>query len=519
MRHRESHARLGLAAVLAVAALFWLLDLAALRAGVPDPYDDVWEYGLTARALLQGHGFHTPMIHPPLWGLRDAALRVPVLVHGPLTPLLLAPLLALRGPAGLEQTAWLAALAAWLAAGILFRLGTRLAGPAVGAAAALAFTFAPLTVDAVNHDVSYALGALFLVLTFDRLARERPSPAGAAVALGLGALVRPEMPLTLAGFALLAGGGGTALLALGVALFSAAWWWHNAVATGSLFFNLSNYMVVGYTDRWPGLTSLRDFALTPARWPHVLLESAPRIPAKALAALPHVLKQAAFAPGPLVGWLAVVGAVVGIARPKTRWPALAALVCALVPLAVMSLTTYAPRYLMPFLPLWTLAVALGAEHLGGRFRVTKSAPAWIALLLLLLLPSTAARLWSETRDARALEPWLARERAQLAPLTTTGARLPRLTGLGLTLPADTLRETEPRLMFSDTPDFVAWTTGRPTVWVTRGEYEKLPASAPPAAKRARAGAQEPPAAGTAALADTLPVRTGPENTWFHDRRP
>src|SRR5258708_14468255 len=84
--------------VLAFAAAFWLFDLVVLRAGVPDPLDDTWEYGVVARALLAGRGFVTGVIHPPLWSLRDAHGAVPVLVHAPRLPLLLAPLLRAFGP-------------------------------------------------------------------------------------------------------------------------------------------------------------------------------------------------------------------------------------------------------------------------------------------------------------------------------------------------------------------------------------------------------------------------------------
>ena len=33
---------------------YWLLDLIVLRAGVPAPLDDTWEYGVAARHLLAG---------------------------------------------------------------------------------------------------------------------------------------------------------------------------------------------------------------------------------------------------------------------------------------------------------------------------------------------------------------------------------------------------------------------------------------------------------------------------------
>src|SRR5947208_1487409 len=76
-------------AILLLSAAWWTLDLAVLRSGTPHPSDDHWEDFLIAEHLLAGGGFRTHLIYPPLWGLRDPRdLTVPVLVHGPLLPLL-----------------------------------------------------------------------------------------------------------------------------------------------------------------------------------------------------------------------------------------------------------------------------------------------------------------------------------------------------------------------------------------------------------------------------------------------
>jgi hypothetical protein len=517
----QSRARLAFTAVFLFAALFWAYDLAGLHAGVPDPLDDTWDYGVVARHLLAGDGFRTSAIHPPLWGLRDAALTVPVLIHGPLLPLLFAPALALAGPGILDEVAWLAALFAFLTALLLFRVGRRAFGPAVGAAAALLFTLAPLTVRAVHHDVSLLVGAFLLLLVFDLLARDRPHHTAAAVVLGLGLLTRPELALALPGLAMLAGGTGTVVLLLGAAIIGAPWAWHNLRFGGSPFFNLSGYLLVGYSEQWRGISVLRDFGLTPARWPAVLVEQSAWLPDKALVNLPHALKRALMTPSGLTGWLAALGVIVGVARAAVRWVVVAALVCALVPLAVMSLTLYDSRYLVPFLPLWALSAAVAAEWLWDQLPRVGGTRLWIAALALLMLPATVPTLMQQTREARALEVRLAAERAALAPRVTHAAALPRLTPLGLEAPADSLHQ-KPRLMFSDTPDFVAWSTGRPTLWMTQAEYERLPAApAPATSPPTRGGAKQKKGAvkiaveTTAAAPDTLPFRGGPDDVWFH----
>ena len=184
---------LGLIAVLA--ACVWIFDLAILRGGTPHPLDDSWEYGLVARSLLAGHGFRTPMIHPPLWALRDAGLSVPVLIHGPLLSLIGAPALLLFGSTALDSTAWLAATFAVLAAVFTARAVSRSAGRAPGALAAALVTLSPIMLRMVHHDVAPAAGACAVALVLDFLARPKPRAVAAGILLGLGALVRPELLL------------------------------------------------------------------------------------------------------------------------------------------------------------------------------------------------------------------------------------------------------------------------------------------------------------------------------------
>jgi hypothetical protein len=494
---RHPRARIWLTAVLVVVTLFWVFDLGWLRAGVPNRLDDTWEYGVAARHLLSGDGFRTSVIHPPLWGLRDAALTVPLLVHGPLVPGLLAPVLVLFGAGALDRIAWFGAFFALSTALLLCRLGTRHFGPAVGAAAALLFTLAPLTLQAVHHDATLVVGAFLLLLAFDLLARDRPRPTAAAIVLGLGVLVRTEMTLALFGLSMLAGGAGAVTLVLGMTMVAGAWWWHNWNFAGSPLFSLSTYLLVGYSERWPGISVLRDFSLTPAQWPRVFLDSTPDLLHKAQANLRHTLKIAILVPSALTGWLAAVGLVVGAARASTRWIAIAAFVCALVPMTVIAFTLLDTRYITPFLPLWALSAAVAAEWLWGRIPRIGRTPGWPLVLTLLMLFATVPALQRGAREAREFAALLAAERAALASRVTPAATLPRLTPLGLERPSG-VASTAPRLMFSDTPDFVAWTTGRPTVWVSHDEYTRLPAP------------------GTAVSADSPPPRGTSADTWFHE---
>ncbi len=470
---------------LAAVAAWWIVDLALWRAGPPHPLDDVWEDALLARSLLQGHGFHTLMIYPPIWGLRDpATLMVPALVHGPLLPLLLAPLLALFGPGAVDQSAWLAALAAALAAAFAGRAAWRVVSPAAGFAALPLVTLAPILLVGVHHAMSVAFGALAVAVAMDALLRERPRPLVAGIALGLGYLVRPELLLAAPLLAL-----GPRLRRAELARFAAAfvacalpWWIHHARIVGSPFFNLTSYTLLGYSRQHPGLSTLDDFSLTPARWPAVLAAEWPVVLEKAQGNAKLALAHAARIPSSLTGWLMPVGLVALLARRERRRLALAGTLVALVPVAMMVVTRPVPLYAAPMLPLHALAAAAGAQALCRTRRWRLPAGTWVPALLALSL----AAAWPGVRTARTEAPLeralLRDERAALAGLAAPPAAAP------------------PAPLFSDRPDFVAWTTGRPAIVASPERYVALY----PLDGRAVA---RPPG---------LPARRDPALTWFHD---
>ncbi len=467
-----------MAAAIALAAAWWLLDLAGLRAGAPDRLDDTWEYGVVARALLEGQGFRTPVIHPPLWGLRDAAFTVPVLVHGPLVPVLLAPVLALFGPGALDGIAWLAALGALAAVPSLVRLGVRCGGPPVGFAAALLWTVAPLTLRSVHHDVALTLGAALLAAALElatRPAAERgPRPLAAGVALGLACLARHELLAALPLFALALGSRGWRLLA-GAGLCLAPWWIHHALAVGQPLFNLSSYLAIGYWGDRPGISVLRDFALTPDRFGAEFAARLPALPAKWADFAPHAAKRALLAPFGAVGWLAALGLGFGLAARATRRNAWLFGAIAMIPVAVMTVTLYDDRYLVPFLPLYALAAASGARALAQRLPWWMHRPrAWIGALALVAIPAAGPALRDEASRSARDRAILASERAALAKWDRA-------------IEAEGAWEPGPaaRLVFSDTPDFVAWTTGRPVVWIAPEDLPRLPAEPGPGGLPAR----------------------------------
>lgn len=486
--------------VLLAAILWWCLDLVVLRAGVPHPLDDTWEDAIVARLVIEGHGLRTHMIYPPLWELRDpVTLTLPVLVHGPLLPLLLALPLKLAGPAALDAIAWLGALFATLTLIPLYRLASRRFGEPIAAGACLLFTFSPLSVDAVNHYVSVLLGALLLTWALDLLARDRPRAVAAGIVAGVCSLTRPETMVAVPvlvwlawaesraahrGPAAAAGarprGGTAAALRFAVAFaIVASWWsWERWRAVGSPFFNLSSYLLACFSPAHPGDALVRDFAVTPQRYPAVLAESLPTLWRKWAHTFPRALRRALESPADSLGWLAPIGFLVAWVRGERRRTLLAFLLLALIPVASVTLIAPVRLYPVPFLPLYCIAAMLGLRWIVTRLPSWAHRPrAWLLLGLLLALPAGAIEMKEQAAQARALEVWLARDRVALAAARRA--------------PGDA-----PRLMFSDTPDFVAWTTGRPTVWLTREEFDSL------------FGSGHVPPLG-------IPRRPDPADTWFH----
>jgi hypothetical protein len=282
---------------------------------------------------------------------------------------------------------------------------------------------------------------------------------------------------------------------VGVALALSGWWWHNLQATGQPFFNLSSYLVLGYSNRWPELSILRDFDLPPRAFPTAAFHGLFGVLGKTFAFLPHALKRALLVPSGGIGWLACIGLVAAYTRPRQKPLATAGALLALVPVAVMSLTVYDVRYLTPFLPFWTLGATRGAETLASFLPWWGRRPrTWLGLLLLLLLPALLPAIAEEARAARGLRERLATERT--AVRARFGAGDPRRAGVY----ADS-SDAAARLLYSDTPDFVAWATARPVMWLTREDWEALPKDS---ADRGHF---------------TRPARGDTTSTWFHREGP
>jgi hypothetical protein len=318
----------------------------------------------------------------------------------------------------------------------------------------------------VHHSGSVVLGACLLSFTLDLVLRDRPRPVLAGALLGLALLVRPETMIAALVLALTLVRAqrslGPALRLLGAfAVVASPWWIHHARITGSPFFNLTSYTLMGFWGARPDVSVMQDFLLPPRRFAYAFHAALPQLPAKWLAFFPHAAKNVLFTPSGGTGWLAPIGLVSalfvsGPGRDERRRLAACALALVLVPVASMTLTSHQRLYLLPVAPLLALGAAVGAERLARLLPAWAHRPrAWIGLLVLLLAPSSLPALRGAAADARVLERRMIEERAGLERAFPDAAA-------GV-----------PRMIFSDTPDFTAWTTGRPTAWISRAEFERL----------------------------------------------
>jgi hypothetical protein len=468
-------------AVLLLAGGYWILDLWVLGSGPPHPLDDIWEDGLVARSLASGEGLRTSVVYPPLWALRDSATTtVPVLVHGPLLPLALVAPLRWFGPGLLDHLAWLAAALAVVMAAQVQRLARRWFDEGTAVAAAGLLTLSPVLLRAVHHSLSVVVGGCLLLAACDLAWRERPRALWGGFSLGLCYLVRPEMLLAAPILAVSCGGiGAAARFGAGFVLIAAGWWWHQWRAVGVPWFNLSSYTLLAFTPSWPEYSVLRSFDLTPDRWPAALRDALPDLWPKWLRNLPRAAWHALGTTGPTTGWLALVGVAAAARRLRRAWVGAAILVAA-IPLAMWTLTQPVPLYAVSFLGLYAVAAGHGAVRLARRLGPPSavSRHAWVALVAL-ALAATLPALWRAGEEGRRTAALLVAERRELSALSGSAGR---------------------SVVFSDRPDFVAWTTGRPALYVSRAEYERLyPAALP----------------GEAGRPHGLPPERRPRDTWFH----
>jgi hypothetical protein len=341
---------------------------------------------------------------------------------------------------------------------------------------------------AVHHSLSVVIGACLLLLALDLLGRDEPVPAAAGIALGLGYLVRPEMlpaAAILAAFtAVRVRPSAGVRLVIAFALVAGGWWIHQWRATGMPLFNLSSYGLIGTFGSRPEYTVMRDFDLTPDRWPQVLHHELPGLWRKWVAFLPRACRHGLTATGWSTGWCVPIGAWMWLRSKRARAWTWACAILALLPIAMMTAAVPQKLYLVPFIGLYALAAARGFAAIVARAGAIRAPRLWVPALAILMLAALLPAARDAAREGLRERDLLASERSVLASLAATSPA--RASGVSP--------------LFSDRADFVAWTTGRPTLYVSLDEYLALyPSDGPLDADRPHG----------------LPRRREPLDTWFH----
>ena len=410
MEGTDPHGR-GLALATVVLGAAWIVGVWLWARDAPLP-PDAAAYGVIARNLARGGGYTESFIpfHP---GPYDSVSHLPDL-HGLLTPALLAPLFAVRGPSA-AAVRLPSTLAAAGIAFVVFALGGRLFGAVPAFLATLVvlaspslFSYATLGTDDTGFTL-LALGTLAALVVGTHERRPRLL-VGAGLLAGLAILEKPTgifLP-ALGVIALLVMRRGTPVPATAIAgvlvpplVAFAAYLARNQLAHGSLDFRFGGLEWIWKDSAFEGMMALYQRAPT-------TLETIRRLgPARVLEITGEQLAwfaQATFALRPIVpvrpvDVLAVVAVpaflpslgLVPLPWLARRVPALALLVLATfvaAPAAVCTLWHAEPRYFLIFIPLAALVLA----GTIGRFRAGRVAMAALVLVSALGLVRSARLL-------------------------------------------------------------------------------------------------------------------------------
>ena len=438
-------------------AAMWAL-LAALLAGafalvtypsIP-PSSDLWDYSQEARQLARGEGFTSLYTYPVHLGHDEPPF--PVRWRMPLFAALGAMLLWLGVP--LPAGFFLIAIVAHaLLVGLVFLLTAHLHSEWAASIAAAAAIASPLLLDPYSAGLSQAPAAALGVGVWLLLLRGR-GVVSSLVAAVLAATVwylRSESlvmaPLWI--WAAARHGRGKRGLAF-VAAYAALcipWLFLYRAISGTAVPIQGNPMLL-YTPEFPGYSSSRTYGETMPGVLEYLLRHPFTFVWRFVKDLLGYGVDLLWGFGPIAVGLGIAGLL--LREAKERWeslrPAMPLLIAAAVQILAFSCLERSPRFLVPAVPLVCVALGIAAapslDRICGRARV-------IALLAILIL-ERCVMLGFETREA-------ARRFPPLPPAFVTELR-GELTARGALNP-----EVGSGLVWTDSPDWVAWHLDRPAL--------------------------------------------------------
>jgi hypothetical protein len=411
------------------------------------PASDLWDYSQEARQLGRGEGFTSLYTYPVHLGPDDAPF--PVRWRMPLYAALGATLwqLGVPLPAGYFV---LAVLAHAILVALVFLLTEHLHSTWAAHIAAAATIASPLLLDPYSAGLSQVPAAALGVGVWLLLLRGRGlRSALAAAVLAAGAWYLRSESLVMAPLWIWAAArGGRARRGVSFTVAYAAlcipWLFIYRAISGTAAPIQGNPMLL-YTQEFPGYSSSRTYGEAMPGILEYLLGHPLAFAWRFVKDLLGYGVDLLWGLGPVAVGLGIAGLL--LREPKERWgslrPAMPLLIAAAIQIAAFSMLERSPRFLVPAVPLVCVALGIAAaptlDRICGRTRVY--------VLLAVLVLERCVMLGFETREA--------------------ARRFPPLPAAFATELRDELERhgalARPGLIWTDSPDWVAWHLDRPAL--------------------------------------------------------
>jgi hypothetical protein len=427
------------------------------------PASDLWDYSQEARQLGRGEGFTSLYTYPVHLGQDDAPF--PVRWRMPLYTALGATLWRLDVPLPAGYFV-IAVLAHAILVALVFLLTVHLHSIWAAHIAAAAAIASPLLLDPYSAGLSQVPAAALGVGVWLLLLRGRGlRSAHAAALLAAGAWYLRSESLVMAPLWIWAAArGGRARRGLSFSVAYAAlcipWLFIYRAISGTAAPIQGNPMLL-YTPEFPGYSSSRTYGEAMPGILEYLLAHPLAFAWRFVKDLLGYGVDLLWGLGPVAVGLGIAGLL--LREPKERWgslrPAMPLVIAAAIQIAAFSMLERSPRFLVPAVPLVCVALGIAAaptlDRICGRTRV-------IALLAILVL-ERCVMLGFETREA-------ARRFPPLPPAFATELR-EELGHHGAL--------ARPGLIWSDSPDWVAWHLDRPALLLPLWRQRERVAAAHP----------------------------------------
>jgi 4-amino-4-deoxy-L-arabinose transferase-like glycosyltransferase len=383
---------------------------------VVPPYSDTWDYLQLGRQIATGQGFTSlfsyPLFLPWSGDSSPADGHFPLLWRPPIYPMLVAGSFALTGGPSAWAPVLLQALGYLLAILATYLLVLEFTGRRWALLGGLVVALSPPLIGLEEPGIATTLYGALLVFAVRAVLRAdtRGKAALAGATFGLLALLRGEAVLFLPAmmWLLWAGDRGDRerriwLFLVAAVLVSVPWILRTWIVSGRPFFGTSSLLFIETTDfpAWTSSRSVDTLSRSALLW---ALSEPVQVGWKSLKNLYHYLTQALLLPLPALApfvW-AAAGRLTRVGR-ESAWCS-AILIALGLTILVLSPLEYAPRLLVPFIPLLTVVGIILLDRIrekvgdGDQVRYTRRPALWVAAAVVTL---AALQTLGALKEARA----------------------------------------------------------------------------------------------------------------------